>query len=317
MTAVLRKSRLDCDMPIILSEISDMIAAMNRRAFIASGITSGMLAAVAAKAKTRDIRKAIMWQTIAIEGSVMEKFKAVKEAGFAGIEPMSHMDQREVLDAFAATGLAAASTCCATHWKHPLSDPDPAVRKAGLEGLQHALRDAKAYGASSVLLVPAVVNKQVSYTDAWTRSQAGIREAIPLAHELGVKIAIEDVWNQFLLSPLEAARYVDEFESPAVGWHFDVGNVINYGYPEQWIRILGTRIQKLHIKEYSRAKRDKEGPAAGFRVALMQGDDDWPAVMAALDDVGYTGWGIAEQPGGNSPEGLRAISTAMDQIFAL
>lgn len=290
---------------------------MNRRNFLASGIASAAALAGAASGKSRPIRKAIMYETIRIDAPVLAKFKAVKDAGFAGVEPMSHMQQNEVLDAFAATGLNAASVCCATHWKQPLSDPDPAVRKAGLDGLLHALRDAKAYGASSVLLVPAVVKKNVSYQDAYTRSQAEIRKAIPLAHELGVKIAIEDVWNQFLLSPLEAARYVDEFNSPNVGWHFDIGNVINYGYPEQWIHILGKRIQKLHIKEYSRAKRDKEGPSAGFRVPLMEGDNDWPTVMAALDDIGYTGWGIAEQPGANSPEGLRAISTAMDRIFAL
>ena len=168
-----------------------------------------------------------------------------------------------------------------------------------------------------MLLVPAVVNKKVSYTDAYTRSQAEIRKAIPLARELGVKIAIENVWNLFLLSPLEAARYVDEFESPAVGWHFDIGNVINYGFPEQWIRILGKRIAKLHIKEYSRTKRDKQGPAAGFQTPFLTGDNDWPAVMAALDEVGYKGWGIAEQQGANSPEGLKTLSTAMDHIFAV
>src|SRR5204862_6181045 len=120
------------------------------------------------------------------------------------------------------------------------------VREIGLEALKQTLRDGKRYGASSVLLVPAVVNKEDSYADAYTRSQAEIRKAVPLTEYLGVKIAIENVCNAFLLSPLEAARYVDEFNSPAVGWHFDVGNVITYGWPEQWIRILGKRIQKLH-----------------------------------------------------------------------
>jgi L-ribulose-5-phosphate 3-epimerase len=287
---------------------------VTRRNILLAG--SAALAAPAfAFAKTRDIRKAIMYATIQLPGSVLEKFQAVKGAGFAGIEPMSHLPQSEVLDAFAATGLKAASVCCATHWKQPLSDPDPAVRKAGLDGLLQSLREAKAYGASSVLLVPAVVNKQVSYTEAYTRSQAEIRRAIPAARELGVKIALENVWNQFLLSPLEAARYVDEFESPAVGWHLDLGNVVNYGFPEQLVRILGKRITKLHIKEYSRAKRDKQGPYAGFDVPFLAGDNDWPAVMAALDEVGYTGWGIAEQPGANSAEGLRTLSTAMDKIF--
>ncbi len=257
-----------------------------------------------------------MYATIRVPGSVKARFEAVKAAGFDGIEPMSLMSQSEVLDAFAATGLKAASVCCDTHWKKPLSDGDPEVRKAGLEGLLQALRDAKAYGASSVLLVPAVVNKQVSYADAYTRSQAEIRKAIPVAKELGVKIALENVWNQFLLSPLEAARYVDEFESPFVGWHLDLGNIVNYGFPEQWVRILGKRITKLHIKEYSRAKRDKLGPYAGFDVPFLGGDNDWPAVMAALDEVGYTGWGIAEQPGANSPEGLKTLATAMDKIFS-
>jgi L-ribulose-5-phosphate 3-epimerase len=290
-----------------------MMECVNRRRFLLTG-AAGL--ALPASAKTRDIRKAIMYATIQIDGSILQKFTAVKEAGFQGIEPMSHMSQNETLDAFASTGLKAASVCCSTHWKQPLSDPDAAVRKAGLDGLLQSLREAKAYGATSVLLVPAVVNKRTSYADAYVRSQAEIRKALPLAQELNVKIAIENVWNQFLLSPLEASRYVDEFDSSAVGWHFDVGNVINYGFPEQWIRILGKRILKLHIKEFSRAKRDKQGPYAGFDVPFFGGDDDWPAVMTALDDVGYTGWGIAEQGGANSLEGMKKLSSAMDQIFA-
>jgi L-ribulose-5-phosphate 3-epimerase len=292
---------------------SDMMNPMNRRHFLAACCAA---VATPALAKTRDIHKAIMYATIQIDAPIGAKFKAVKEAGFAGVEPMSHMPRNEVLDAFGVTGLKAASVCCSTHWKYPLSDPDPAVRKTGLDGLLLSLHDAKTYGASSVLLVPAVVNKQVSYTDAYQRSQTEIRKAIPIARELGVKIAIENVWNLFLLSPLEAARYVDEFETPSVGWHFDVGNVVNFGFPEQWVRILGPRIAKLHIKEYSRAKRDKEGPSAGFRVPYLKGDNDWPAVMAALDEVGYTGWGIAEQPGADSLEGLKTLSAGMDQIFA-
>src|SRR5207253_4337134 len=135
---------------------------------------------------------------------------AIKEAGFEGVEMMSHMDQEEVLRARDAAGLVIPSVCGAEHWAKPLSHPDPKVREQGLEALKQSLRDAKRYGASSVLLVAAVVNKQVSYEDAYSRSQAELRRALPLAEELGVKIAIENVCNQFLLSPLEAARYVDE-----------------------------------------------------------------------------------------------------------
>ena len=265
----------------------------------------------------RSIHKAIMWGTVGVKGSVLEKMKAVKAAGFEGVEMNSHMDHDEVVRARDEAGLIIPSVCGAHHWDKPLSHPDPKVREEGLEALKQTLRDAKRYGASSVLLVPAVVNKEVSYRDAYTRSQAEIRKAVPLAEELGVKIAIENVWNQFLLSPLEAARYVDEFNSPAVGWHFDVGNIINYGWPEQWVRILGKRIQKLHIKEFSRKRRDKEGLWKGFDVPLLEGDDDWPAVMKALDEVGYSGWAMTEQPGGDTPEGLADLATRLGRILAL
>jgi hexulose-6-phosphate isomerase len=249
-----------------------------------------------------------MYETLKIPGTVLEKFQAVKAAGFAGVEPMSHMNQSEVMDALHSTGLSAASVCCSTHWDYPVSDASQAVRDTGRKGLEQALRDAKAYAATSVLFVPAVVNRDVAYDAAYTRSQEEIRRVLPLARELGVKIAIENVWNHFIMTPLEAARYIDEFQSDSIGWHFDVGNVITFGWPEQWIRILGKRILKLHIKEYSRAK--------GFDVKFLEGDNNWPAVMKALSEIGYAGWGIAEQPGADSPEGLKALSAAMDRIFA-
>ena len=300
-------------------------SSLNRRSFLARSTQALALTAIpsvtfaaesAAPTEKRKLRKAIMYATVGIKGSVMEKFRAVKEAGFEGIEPMSHLDTDEVLRARDATGLQLPSVCCSTHWNQTLSDPNPATRERGLEGLKQALRDARKYGSTSVLLVPAVVSKQVSYADAYTRSQAEIRKALPLAQELGVVIAIENVWNKFLLSPLEAARYVDEFQSPFVGWHFDIGNVIKDGWPEQWIRVLNKRIQKLHIKEFSRGKMDKQGPSAGFGVAFLEGDNDWPAIIKALAEIGYHGWGIAEQGGGGSPEGLRDLSDRMDRIFA-
>lgn len=299
---------------------------LDRRAFLklagsaaaviaADGLTNSS-SALAQSNKEHKIRKAIMFGTVGMKGSVMEKFRAVKEAGYLGVEPNSHMNQDEVLAARDANGLTIPSVCCSTHWNQTLSDPDPAVREKGLEGLKQALRDAHRYGATSVLLVPAVVNKQVSYTDAYQRSQEQIRKALPLAEEYRVRIAIENVWNHFLLSPLEAARYVDEFESPWVGWHFDVGNVIIFGWPEQWIRILNKRIAKLHIKEFSRDKANKQGMGRGFDVEFLKGDNDWPSVMKALDEIGYDGWGMAEQGGADSPEGLKKLSQEMDRIFA-
>jgi hexulose-6-phosphate isomerase len=301
---------------------------MHRREFLRTSTSALALAALApsvfaaeekkpeATSPKRAIKHGIMWATVGVKGSVLEKMKAIKEAGFEGTEMMSHMDQEEVLRARDVTGLVIPSVCGRDHWAKPLSHPDPKVRAEGLESLKQTLRDAKRYGASSVLLVPAVVSKEIAYDDAYKRSQTEIRKAIPLAEELGVKIACENVWNQFLLSPLEAARYVDDFNSPAVGWHFDVGNIINYGWPEQWIRILGPRIQKFHIKEFSRKKRDAEGLWKGFDVKLLEGDDNWPAVMKAVDDIGYHGWVMTEQPGGDTPEGLKDLADRLGRILA-
>jgi L-ribulose-5-phosphate 3-epimerase len=299
-------------------KIQDRRTFLKTAGLMAAGaaLSPGLAQAAEAPAQQRDIKKAIMYATIGVKGSVLEKLKAVKEAGFEGVEPMGGMKQDEVKSALDETGLKAASVCCHSHWDKPLSDPNPSVREAGLAGLRQTLKDAKHYGATSVLFVPAVVSKKVSYADAYKRSQEEIRKVLPLAEELGVVIAIENVWNQFLLSPLEAARYIDEFNSPAIGWHFDVGNVINFGFPEQWVRILGKRIQKLHIKEFSRKRRDGEGLWKGFDVQFLEGDNDWPAVMKALDEVGYKGWGISEQPGAGSPEGLKNLATRMDKIFA-
>lgn len=265
----------------------------------------------------RRLKKAIHLGMISGNQSIADKFKLAKETGFDGLEVSSPSDLSvdEILKARDATGLEIASVMNSAHWSSPLSDPNPEVRARGVEGLKIALRDAKKLGCTSVLLVPAVVKKEVSYADAYTRSQAEIRKVVPLAEELGVTIAIENVWNQFLLSPLEAARYVDEFNSPRVGWHFDVGNIVNYGWPEQWIRILGKRIAKVHVKEFSRSKRDKEGLWKGFDVELLAGDCDWPAVMKALDDIGYQGWLIAEISGGDAPR-LKTIAELMDRILA-
>ena len=294
-------------------------------AFISAAVIAPNLfaqnAAETSPAKKRDIKKAIMLATVPGGGSVAAKFKMIKDAGIEGVEPMGSMNRDEVLKARDDAGLKIPSVCCAPHWAKPLSDPNPSVRAEGLEGLKTALKDAKAYGASSVLLVPAVVNKQVSYDEAYKRSQAEIRKAIPLAEELDVKIAIENVWNNFLLSPLEAARYVDEFNSPAVGWHFDIGNIIAYGWPEHWIPVLGKRIQKLHVKEYSREKQRNEGMWKGFQVDYLEGDNNWPAIMKALDEVGYRGWAIAEPafhpPNVEPAVRLKQISEKMDKILEM
>lgn len=253
--------------------------------------------------------------------SLLEQFSMLRDAGFHGVEPNSGLDRNEVLEAKNATGLEIPSIVVATHWNDPLSSPDEQVRQKGVNGLITALEDADTYGAGCVLLVPGVVNESVSYDDAYRRSQDEIRKVIPLAEELGVTIAIENVWNQFLLSPLEAAGYVDEFESANVGWYMDVGNIMTYGFPQQWIRILGKRIAMVHIKEYSMQKRNEEGPWAGFRVNYLEGDSSWGEIMQALRDIGYSGeYGIAEpayrDPDLNHEKWLQEfVSDRMDTIF--
>ncbi|HXG49368.1 MAG TPA: sugar phosphate isomerase/epimerase family protein [Methylomirabilota bacterium] len=284
-------------------------------AALAAGLSWTVLAADAPK-KKRALKKAIMWGTVGVKGSVLEKMKLVKEAGFEGVEPNGGMDQDEVMRALEATGLQAASVCCHTHWAKPLSSPVPAVREAGLEGLRISLRDAKRYGAGSVLLVPGVARDGVSYEECWQRSIVEIRKVIPLAEELQVVIAIENVWNDFITREDEAVRYLDEINSPWVKWHFDVGNIIWYGDPIDWIKKLGPRIARLHIKEYSRDLAMKAGKWAGFNAKFLEGANNWAGIMKALDEVGYTGWGIAEQGGGGTLEGLKDLSTRMDKIFA-
>lgn len=289
-----------------------MASTWTRRHFLKAGgtlVAAGALGLPAEASSRRQIKKAIMYGTIGFKGSIMEKLKVVRAAGFEGVEPTSHLPQDEVLRALEATGLKAASVCCSTHWARPLSDPDEAVRRDGREGIIQALKDAKRYGASSILVVPGVVNKLVSYADCFRRSVAEIRRLVPVAQELGVKMAIENVWNDFITRPQQAIEFLDAVGSPQVGWHFDIGNTIRYSAPETWIPVLGKRILKLHIKEYSRVK--------GFGVRLFEGDDNWPAIMAALDKAGYHGWGIAEQPGEQSRDAatMADLARRMDRAF--
>jgi hexulose-6-phosphate isomerase len=254
------------------------------------------------------------------EYSALEKFRMLKTAGFHGVEPPSGLDRAEILEAKVETGLEIPSVVVSTHWNNPLSSSDQSVRKAGLEGVETALYDADEFGASTILLVPGVVNAEVSYRDVYERSQREIKNLLPLAEELEIVIAIENVWNQFLLSPMEASRYVDEFESPWVGWYFDIGNIMNYGWPSHWIETLGERIKMIHIKEFSRQKRDDEGLWNGFRVNYLEGDNDWLKIVNSLKNIGYNGYAIAEpayRPENIAPQEFLSeyVSTRMDKIF--
>jgi hexulose-6-phosphate isomerase len=293
---------------------------MNRRHFLKmamGGTAAAALLSSASAAPHRNLRKAIMHSTIGVKGSVLEKYRVMKEAGFEGVEPMGGMNRDEVLAALKETGLQAASVCCHTHWEKPLSAPDEATRKIGFDGLVQSLQDAKAYGASSVLLVPGVARDGVTYQQCFERSIVEIKKAIPVASEAGVKIAIENVGNNFIMSPEQAIEYLDAINSEWVGWHFDIGNAGRVGPAQRWINLLGKRIIRIHVKDFT-AQSAASGTRTGGRPKLLDGDTNWPAVMKALDEAGYSGWAISEQPAEQAAdlESARDLARRMDKIFA-
>lgn len=258
-------------------------------------------------------RKAVKIGMVKDGKTLLDKFTVLQRCGFDGVELDSPNDHSvdEVLAAKQATGLEVPGVVDAVHWQQPFSDPDASVRAAGRKALERALRDCKAYGGSSVLVVPAVVKKQVPYWDAWWRSQQELRQLLPLAAELQVQILIENVWNRFLLGPTELQRYVDELCSPWVGVHLDPGNLVQFGFPEHWVPILGPRIKKVDVKDYVRGKANYDG----FQVAVGDGEADWPAIVAALEAIGYRGWFTAEVAGGDEAY-LRDLAQRMDRFLA-
>jgi L-ribulose-5-phosphate 3-epimerase len=180
-------------------------------------------------------------------------------------------------------GLQLRSLSTGLMGQNPLSSPDAAVREQGRGVVLKQLEIAELVGIDTILVVPGVVNSATSYDQCYERSQ---RELLVLAEEAerrGVTIGVENVWNKFLLSPLEMARYVDEIGSTRVGTYFDVGNVLLFGFPEHWIRILGSRIVKVHVKDF----KTSVGNYGGF-VPLLAGDVNWQAVREALQEIGYT-----------------------------
>jgi hexulose-6-phosphate isomerase len=263
------------------------------------------------------LKKSLKIGMVQVGETLLEKFRILKELGYDGVEldSPSSLDWREVLRAKAATGLEIPGVVCSTHWGKPLSSPDEKVRQEGIEGVETALKDCRLYGGTTALVVPGVCKDGVTYEQAWERSTASLRQLLPLAEELGVRIAFENVWNDFITDADEAVRYVDQFESPWVGWYFDTGNIVRYGRPPEWVRKLGSRTIKVDIKDYSRALMEKDGVWAGFRCEIGNEDSsvEWAETMKALDQVGYRGWGSAEVSGGGRDR-LADIARRMDDV---
>ncbi len=249
------------------------------------------------------------------KGSYAERFAIAREAGFEAIEMQTITAEaaaNDIRDASQKTGLKIHAVMNSDHWRLPLSSSDPAVVDGSVKGMETSLRNAVLWGADVVLLVPAVVDAQTSYRDAWTRSQRVIRERLlPLARDLKVIIAVEEVWNKFLLSPLEFARYVDEFESPWLRAYFDVGNVVLYAFPQDWIRTLGSRIVRIHLKDFT---VDRKSSQYAWK-NLGEGDIDWIQVRKALGEIGYSGYVTTELSGGDLAY-LKDVSARVDRFIA-
>jgi hexulose-6-phosphate isomerase len=257
------------------------------------------------------IKKGLVLDMLPAKLTYAERMKMARDVGFEVVQAPTTPDvheAEEMKEAADSVGMRIDSVMNMDHWQYPLSSADPAVVEKSLAGMRTSLHNAKLWGSDAVLLVPAVVNAQTSYREAWARSQAQIRKLLPLAEELKIFIAIEEVWNKFLLSPLEMATYIKEFQSPWIQAWFDVGNVMLYGYPQDWIRTLGKSIVKVHLKDF---KREKDGYEW---VNLGDGDVDWPAVREAFRNTGYSGSAICELDAGDEPY-LRDLSRRVDRLL--
>ncbi|MBL8859886.1 MAG: sugar phosphate isomerase/epimerase [Planctomycetes bacterium] len=242
--------------------------------------------------------------------TVLEKFALAKKLGFAGVEinSPSTLARAEVLAAAKQTGLTIHGVVNSVHWVKRFSDPNTAVREEAGRILRGAIDDAHAYGATTVLLVPGAVRdpERENFEQAWSRSQDEIARVLPYAKEKGVKIAIEVVWNDFITTPEQLVKYIDEFKHPNIGAYFDCSNMLKYGVSSaDWIRALGPRLLKFDFKGFSKEK--------GW-VPIGEGDEDWPEVLKALAEIGYDGWATAEVAPGDRAH-LADVKLRMNRVL--
>lgn len=255
-----------------------------------------------------ELKKAFCFSMLPDTLSIEDRFKLARDIGLHGVEVGPTSDAAliaKMRSASEKTGVRIHSVIYGG-WGAPLSSPDPTTAEKGAEEVRAALKCARDLGADNILLVPAVVNEKTRYSEAYERSQGRLRKLAPEAEKLKVMILVENVWNSFLLSPMEFARYVDEIKSPCVQAYFDVGNVVAFGWPEDWIRTLGKRIRKVHLKDF------KKGPRQFCN--LRDGDVNWPEVRRALREIRYTGF-LTSELGGGDEAYLRDVSERMDKII--
>ncbi len=261
----------------------------SRRQFLktstrAAAVLGTGLASPAVASPALPWKKGILLSGLPKKISYLERFRMAREGGFEQIEAYTVFDQKEaeeIRKSAEETKVGIVSVMNAHNFKYPLSSEDPTVLEKAVDGLRTSLGNAKLWGARFATIVPGVVDSRTSYRDAWVRSQKQVRALLPLAEEHGVVLVIEEVWSKFLLSPLEFASYLDSFGTRWLRAHFDVGNVVINGYPQDWIRTLGNRIAYVHLKDF-------DTKSYKF-VELGDGDVDWPQVRTALLEVGYNG----------------------------
>ena len=256
--------------------------------------------------------------------SAMEQ---ASKMGFEGIElgiasqgvlthNTSQAECEEIVREAQKHGLEISGVASGESWTTSPTANDEDVRLKIIDFTQKALQITHWLGSDAYLFVPGAVEvfflpdaEVIPYDVCYQRASEAISQLVPVAEKLGVAIAVENVWNKFLLSPLEMREFIDNFNTSQVGVYFDVGNVLLTGYPDQWIRILGSRIKRVHIKDFKLSV----GNADGF-VDLLEGDVDFEAVKQALSEINYDGYVTAEMipftPG--RPEKTAA---AMKKIF--
>ena len=239
--------------------------------------------------------------------SLEQCFQAAKKAGFEGVEVAlaeegeinlnsSKADMEKIVASAKSNGIELYSLASGLYWQYSFSSNNDETREKALLVLHKQIELAAWLGCKTILVIPGTVHadfidgcETVDYDVAYERAIDAIQKELKFAEEMQIEIGIENVWNKFLLSPLEMRDFIDQFASAYVGSYFDVGNVVYSGYPEQWIKILNNRIKKVHLKDYKRVA----GGLHGF-VDLLGGDVDYPAVIKALKEINYDGWLTAE-----------------------
>jgi len=217
------------------------------------------------------------------------KLQLAKSAGYDGVEINTFDDLdacRSLTQVARSIGIELHSVMASGHWTHPLSSRDETIRRKGIDNIQQSIETALVCGANAVLVVPGVVQADQPYGETYEIALDSMRELAWYAGERNMRLGVENVWNRFLLTPMEMGRFLSELNSPHVGLYFDCGNILAYGYPQQWIRELGSRLVKVHVKDFESSTRQWK--------YLLQGSVDWKAVRTALREVGYDDYLTAE-----------------------